>query len=264
MQVIRKAHKSMKNENDNSKTANKKQGRHSIADLHNAIDTNMRIKIIENGPYHVTGSIPIREMIITQQGNHNILTEGRKLPQAQEYFLCRCGESHNAPFCDGSHVSAHFNGAETASRAPYTERIVDVVEGTTMKLLDDDRCAFARFCHAKQGDVWSMTERDDDPEIRESVIKAVCECPSGRLVLVDNDGYILEDINEPEILIVQDPAQNSSASIHVKGPIIIEAADGTEYEVRNRVALCRCGKSRNKPFCDASHVKFSFDDGYLK
>jgi len=32
-------------------------------------------------------------------------------------------------------------------------------------------------------------------------------------------------------------------------------ADGRAYEVRNRVSLCRCGKSKNKPFCDGSHLE---------
>jgi CDGSH-type Zn-finger protein len=39
----------------------------------------------------------------------------------------------------------------------------------------------------------------------------------------------------------------------VRGGITIESADGVPYEVRNRVTLCRCGRSDNKPFCDASH-----------
>jgi CDGSH-type Zn-finger protein len=42
--------------------------------------------------------------------------------------------------------------------------------------------------------------------------------------------------------------------IMVRGGITIEGADGTVYEKRNRVTLCRCGKSKNKPFCDGSHT----------
>jgi CDGSH-type Zn-finger protein len=37
-------------------------------------------------------------------------------------------------------------------------------------------------------------------------------------------------------------------------------ADGFAYEVRNRVTLCRCGASRNKPFCDGSHASIGFSD----
>jgi CDGSH-type Zn-finger protein len=39
----------------------------------------------------------------------------------------------------------------------------------------------------------------------------------------------------------------------VRGEIPIQSADGKIYRIRNRVTLCRCGKSLNKPFCDSSH-----------
>jgi CDGSH-type Zn-finger protein len=191
------------------------------------------------------------------------LKEGRELPQAEQYALCRCGASRNAPFCDGGHAAARFDGTETASRAPYRERLTDAVPGETMNLLDDGRCAFARFCHTERGDVWTLTQRDGDPQNRESAIQAAKDCPAGRLVMTDKDGNPLEETFEPEIVILQDPEKKVSSGIYVKGPVEIEAADGTLYEVRNRVMLCRCGKSQNKPFCNASHVPVKFNDGHF-
>jgi CDGSH-type Zn-finger protein len=47
----------------------------------------------------------------------------------------------------------------------------------------------------------------------------------------------------------------------VRGCIPIESADGTLWETRNRVTLCRCGKSQNMPFCDGSHIDVRFNDG---
>jgi CDGSH-type Zn-finger protein len=47
----------------------------------------------------------------------------------------------------------------------------------------------------------------------------------------------------------------------VRGGIRIVSATGEVYEVRNRVTLCRCGSSRNKPFCDGTHVRTRFSDG---
>jgi CDGSH-type Zn-finger protein len=44
----------------------------------------------------------------------------------------------------------------------------------------------------------------------------------------------------------------------VRGGLAIESADGFVYEVRNRVTLCRCGRSKNKPFCDGSHIEAKF------
>jgi hypothetical protein len=73
-------------------------------------------------------------------------------------------------------------------------------------------------------------------------------------------GKALEPEFEPAIVLIEDPAQNCSGPLFVKGGIPIEAADGYQYEVRNRVTLCRCGQSRNKPFCDATHIRVRFKD----
>jgi len=47
----------------------------------------------------------------------------------------------------------------------------------------------------------------------------------------------------------------------VRGGIPVTSANGFHYEVRNRVTLCRCGTSKNKPFCDGSHAAIKFKDG---
>jgi CDGSH-type Zn-finger protein len=45
----------------------------------------------------------------------------------------------------------------------------------------------------------------------------------------------------------------------VKGPIRLVDADGNEFPVQgDTVALCRCGGSTNKPFCDGTHSKIGF------
>lgn len=224
----------------------------------------MRIKITPNGPYIVTGGIPLAEYIMIPRGNRMTYVKGKTFPLQEEYYLDRCGKSSNPPFCDGHHKSEAFHGQETASKKPYLDRIQHVTEGETMTLLDDGRCAFARFCHHGGESVWELTAQDQDPDKRKEAIITASECPSGRLVMYNNDGNILEDDNEPEIAILQDPSLNVSAGILVKGPIIIESADGTEYEVRNRIILCRCGRSQNKPFCDASHVRTHYDDHRTK
>ena len=84
-------------------------------------------------------------------------------------------------------------------------------------------------------------------------------CPSGRLVVRDrHTGTELEPDLEPSIGIVADPTRSVDGPIWVRGGIAIVAGDGQTYEVRNRVTLCRCGASRNKPFCDASHLAIGF------
>jgi CDGSH-type Zn-finger protein len=223
------------------------------------MSSELKIKIIKDGPYVVTGNVPLSESIITPRGKQYELKAGREQPQSEEYRLCRCGKSKNPPFCDGSHVMTDFKGEETASRDKYEER-AELIEGPGLDLLDDNRCAFARFCHSDKGNVWELMENTGDKEIRAKAIRAASECPAGRLIAVDKKGKAIEPEYKPSVEILQDPEKGVSAGIFVKGNIPIESADGQLYEVRNRAVLCRCGKSKNKPFCDAAHVSTKYTD----
>ena len=78
---------------------------------------------------------------------------------------------------------------------------------------------------------------------------------SGRLLVWDKDGNPIEPELEPSIELVEDPSKGVSGPLWVRGGIPIESADGTTYEIRNRITLCRCGKSENKPFCDGIHLR---------
>lgn len=49
-----------------------------------------------------------------------------------------------------------------------------------------------------------------------------------------------------------------NAMLIAKGPMRIESEDGQYHTERNKAALCRCGHSQNKPFCDASHKSCGF------
>lgn len=215
------------------------------------------IKIMKDGPYIVQGDIPIFEKVIAHEGDNYVWEDGRELPQAETYSLCRCGKSNNAPFCDGSHK--RFDGTELADMRPYKER-AKLETGATIDVMDDRRCSLSRFCHRKDGSVWDLLPKTDDPDARNEVIRGACECPSGRTVAIDKDGNIHEDVLEPSIYIVQDPAKNVSGGIYVMGGIPLQSSDGEMYELRNRYVLCRCGASKNKPFCDARHITFMYKD----
>ena len=46
----------------------------------------------------------------------------------------------------------------------------------------------------------------------------------------------------------------------IKGPLVLEKADGEREEIQQEnIALCRCGGSQNKPFCDGTHRKINFE-----
>jgi CDGSH-type Zn-finger protein len=215
----------------------------------------MRIKVSENGPYLVSGKVPISKQVINcdVEGTPRHWIESEKYPTQETCALCRCGQSENKPFCDGTHLKVGFDGTETASRKPYAEQAKSI-DGPSLEMTDAEiLCASARFCH-RGGDIWSLVPRSDDSQARKTAIEDACDCPSGRLVLRDKKtGKAIEPSFEPSIGLVEDPAIGVSGPVWVRGCIPVESADQKVYEVRNRVTLCRCGKSLNKPFCDSSH-----------
>ena len=214
------------------------------------------IKITKNGPYLVSADIPLKKFIIEPYAPKHVKDyDTASFVHGGYYALCRCGKSKNAPFCDGAHIAAHFDGTETADKALYADR-VSVQEGEHLQILDDNRCVFARFCHQPHGSVWNLLEEDDE-KYKDEIIKGTSLCPSGRLTTMDKDGTY-EYTYPPQILIVEDPQEGVSAGLFVQGGITVVGSDGEQYEVRNRVALCRCGKSENKPFCDSLHVSSGY------
>lgn len=220
---------------------------------------NPGIKIVKDGPYLVSGPIEITEQTINSVRNDYTMIPGQTFPTEDSVSLCRCGQSGTAPFCDGSHVQCSFNGTETASRKPYRDRAM-VIKGPDLILADvEEYCSFSRFCHTVEGNAWELTEDSDIPSSRENAVKAASECPSGRLVAYDKlTKQPIEIAYKPSIGVLQDPQRGVSGPLWVKGNIPVESADGEIYEVRNRITLCRCGKSKNKPYCDASHVSSRF------
>lgn len=222
-----------------------------------------KIKIVENGPYKVSGNVPLQKEIIIPggEGFSEKWGKGEKYPDKVEYNLCRCGKSSSMPYCDGTHTNAGTDCTETANNEPYDQKAV-VLEGPGADMQDcRELCATARFCD--RGDTaWNLVNESDDPEAKKMLIEECCDCPSGRLVVRDKKtGEIIEPKLDKSIGIVEDPALDVSGPLWIKGGIPIESASGEEYEIRNRVTLCRCGKSRNKPFCDASHIEAEFNDG---
>lgn len=217
------------------------------------------IRITENGPYLVSGRIPLEECALVNENGLMVLKTIRTIETDETYALCRCGNSMNAPFCDGSHEAVSFDGSERASREPYRER-AGILEGPEINLLDDNRCAYARFCHKHRGDVWTLTELSDDEENKKEAIEAANGCIAGRLTIVNHEGNLVEPELDQKIRIIQDNDQGTSAGIFVSGSIPLYSADGFQYELRNRYTLCRCGSSRNKPFCDASHISINYQD----
>ena len=215
-----------------------------------------KIKIIKNGPYVVSGGVPLKvnKVVLDAKGIPYQWKAGEKYLVEGTYELCRCGKSKTMPFCDRIHDRSGFDGTETASRLLFLEQ-AKVLKGPDLTLTDLPKlCVHAGFCD-RAGGIWALTQYSDTPEARRIAIEEAANCPSGRLLVWDKDGNPIEPEYEPSIELIDDPNTGMNGPFWVRGGIPIESADGTIYEIRNRVTLCRCGKSQNKPFCDGLHLK---------
>ena len=226
------------------------------------MNNDKKIKILKDGPYQVSGNIPLEKEFSVPDNNNDPLSwkKGEKCKTEGEYHLCRCGKSKNKPFCDGTHQKIGFDGTETASKESYNNQ-AEKISGPDLDLMDaQNLCAGARFCHRKGG-TWDLTMKSNDPKAKEIAIEEACNCPSGRLTAIDKKtGEAIEPEFSPSISMIEDVPAKVSGPLWVKGGIPIESSDGSTYEVRNRQTICRCGKSCNKPFCDGSHIKEKFND----
>ena len=222
----------------------------------------MRITVTKDGPYLVRGQVPLsRQAIGVDAAGESVeWVPMETIATAAAYKLCRCGQSATKPFCDETHRRVGFVGDETASRKSYMAQAQEI-DGPAMALTDaESLCAFARFCD-RDGKVWNNVSRTDAEPGREAFVRQVGQCPSGRLMAWDFETRLpVEPDLPPSIVLIEDPSQGVSGPVWVRGGIVVEAADGTPYEIRNRVTLCRCGQSRNKPFCDGTHAAVGFRD----
>lgn len=226
-------------------------------------DESVFVTVTETGPYLVYGRPPFCEQFIMPDPDNEswYFQEGKHFStESEPTALCRCGASRRKPYCDGTHVHASWNPKLTASTQPLL-REAQTVEGGDLRMSDNPRyCVFARFCRP-HGDAWTLTERSDDPEARRLAIREASMCPSGRLMAWDKQsGKPFEFRFEPSLGLIEDIAIGASGGLWLRGGIVLRRADGRTYEVRNRVVVCRCGQSANKPYCDGTHASIKWRD----
>jgi CDGSH-type Zn-finger protein len=221
------------------------------------------VKVTRDGPYQVRGQVPLVRTAQVETGFGEPIAwapdepvqPSRVTPPGEPIELCRCGRSSTKPFCDGSHARTGFDGTEVADRGTYADRAHPYL-GQGLTMFDQHTlCTQAGYCGDRFANVWAMIEREDDPETRERIRTMSALCPSGRLLTrVEATGEVDEPPYEPSVAVVTD------GPLWVRGGVRVEAADGETYEIRNRVTLCRCGGSGNKPFCDGTHKDIGFRD----
>ncbi len=203
---------------------------------------NPQIKTVPNGPLMVKGLSRLT------QSDGTVVETGRLT-----IALCRCGHSENKPFCDGTHARIGWKSNKLDGRQP---RKVDNYVGKEITIHDDRGiCSHAGYCTDGLPQVFRMDKEpwiDPNAAAPETIIETIRKCPSGALSY-SVDGQ-LHDIyyNEPEIKITKD------GPYYVRGSI--QLIDDDRPATKDHYALCRCGHSKNKPFCDGRHWYKEFRD----
>ncbi len=87
-----------------------------------------------------------------------------------------------------------------------------------------------------------------------AIIDQVKACPSGALSIKQEASSAVEPIDNVAIQVLAD------GPFLVKGRVSLSGVDGENTDCEGMTALCRCGASSNKPYCDGSHAKIGFKD----
>jgi CDGSH-type Zn-finger protein len=232
-----------------------------MSDSNNNASTGKKKIVIEiNGPYIVQGNVPLvhKTQIVSEFGEP--LTwkkDGDVETEGEEYYLCRCGQSAQMPFCDRTHRKITWDGTESAKTAGPSDFQVTFRGGTRLIVKSDDSlCMNSGFCGLRNTDISELVAASSDTQIRSLAIAMVERCPSGALTYTIKKGDA--DI-EPDLpRQIADTTEITSdgpitGPLWVTGWIQIERSDGQLFEARNRVTLCNCGLSENKPLCDGTH-----------
>ena len=221
----------------------------------------MKIRIQENGPYVVEGDVPLtnKRQIVTEFGEPLAWEKTGDIATTASYELCRCGHTADNPFCDGSHNNIEWDGTETAPTDTNAERR-EVNPGGKQIVVHRDNalCAAAGFCGTRIASIKRMLAQaaPDDTHVRSQVIAMIERCPSGSFTysIEGQAGDIEPDLPKQVAATTEITSDGPiDGPLWVTGGIPIERADGQPLETRNRVTLCRCGLSANKPLCDGSH-----------
>ena len=91
-----------------------------------------------------------------------------------------------------------------------------------------------------------------DAASNNEIINAIKKCPSGALQFSTGEGSDVEEESVVTIVVA------ANSALRVSGNVRLEDSEGNQIESRERFALCRCGASQNKPFCDGSHKRIGF------
>lgn len=208
-----------------------------------------RIACLPNGPYYLFGDMTPAAVSHLRRAN------GKACAAPRGTALCRCGGSKNKPFCDGTHGTNGFKDRNTAD--PSQNRRVSYA-GKRITIHDNRAiCAHAGFCTDRLAAVFRMKQEpwiDPDGAGAEAIIETVKKCPSGALSYSVESVEHRDQAREPMVTVTDNGPYAVTGGVELMG---VEFGDGAS---REHYTLCRCGASKNKPFCDGSHWSIDFRD----
>ena len=185
----------------------------------------------------------------------NFANQKGAIENRETMALCRCGGSGNKPFCDGTHNKIGFSSAKLEGRV---EDKRENYKGKKITIHDNRGiCAHAGRCTDGLTSVFRLKEEPwihPDAANVEEIIVTIQKCPSGAL------SYSIDDVEhrdrdvEPTIFVAPNGPYVVSG-----GPDLVDTrrAEGASKE---HFTMCRCGGSKNKPFCDGTHWYKEFTD----
>jgi CDGSH-type Zn-finger protein len=220
----------------------------------------MKIIIRKNGPYIIEGNVPLvqKTQVVSEYGEPLTWKKIKEIEtETEEYHLCRCGLSGEKPFCDGSHRRLGFDGTEQAQTSRDSDFQVTFPGGTRLIVRQDPSlCMNSGFCGLRNADIAQLVAASGDTQVRSLAIAMIERCPSGSLTykIEPGDSDIEPDLPQQIADTIEITSDGPIAGpLWASGCIEIVRSDGQSFETRNRVTLCNCGLSENKPLCDGTH-----------
>ncbi len=213
------------------------------------MDSKPKIAFTPNGPYYLMHDMQAAPVPNLRRAS------GEACATVRGVALCRCGASKNKPFCDGTHSAIGFSGRNTADpgkdkRESYAGKRITILDNRAI-------CAHAGFCTDELKSVFRMREEpwiDPDGAGVKEIIATIRKCPSGALSYAI-DGVEAEAPERPPMITVTDNGPYAvTGGVELMGVKFGQGASTEHY------TLCRCGASKNKPFCDGSHWDAGFRD----
>ncbi|HEX9181164.1 MAG TPA: CDGSH iron-sulfur domain-containing protein [Burkholderiales bacterium] len=208
-----------------------------------------KIACLPNGPYYLLNDPFPRTIPNLQRSN------GKSCATVTGVALCRCGGSRNKPFCDGTHGSIGFSDqrltdAGAGKRASYAGRQITIHDNRAI-------CAHAGYCTDRLKSVFRMNQEpwiDADGATTAEIVDTIRLCPSGALSYTLGGAEHRDQERAPMVTVTKDGPYAVTGGIELLG---VEFAPDAS---REHYTLCRCGASKNKPFCDGSHWAVGFRD----